>query len=316
MSEQDSPDQDQVQPEANDPSAFAAMRFAGRRPGFGAHLIGAILTFGIWMIINMIVFIPLAFVGGVDVMQIIVEQKNWIDIAPEQDPAALLACALILISIILMLPGLWFVVRYINQRAFRTVVTASARFRMGEALKGFLIYLVAMAVGAGVLELFAGSEPELIYDPDRFWKYVPLVLLLTPFQCFAEEVFVRGYLFQAVSTFTRLLALRLIVPALVFTMLHSSNGDWSAGGIWAIVSYFTIAVYLGLVTVKTDGVEHATGIHTANNILAFTLVSTAGAGMPFATVFYDPSPDYMLGYIGLLLSLPIHYFIAFRLLKG
>ena len=164
------------------------------------------------------------------------------------------------------------------------------------------------------MALFIDSEVEVVYDPARYWKFVPLVLLLTPLQAFGEEVFVRGYLYQTVSAMTARVAVRLIVPSLAFMLLHIYNQDAAVGGIWAFASYFGFGVYFAYVTLKTAGVEHATGLHTANNLSAFLITTTAGAGMPFATIYFDPSPDYALGAFSLAALAGVHYLLAFHVL--
>lgn len=56
--------------------------------------------------------------------------------------------------------------------------------------------------------------------------------------------------------------------------------------------------------------------HTANNIFAFSISTSSGSGMPFATIFYEPEPDYMAGFIMILLVVMLHYLLYFRIFRS
>ena len=59
-----------------------------------------------------------------------------------------------------------------------------------------------------------------------------------------------------------------------------------------LADYFLIALYLGFLTLRSGGLEHAVGLHLANNIYAFSIVNYAAGDWPIPSVFFDPSAEY------------------------
>lgn len=295
---------------------FAARRLEGRGAGW-SHVGGAILTFCLWQLSVVPLILGVALLGYPGALEMIRNRVNWVDLLPDQDAAAIAACAILLLSLIVLLLINWLIVRVWHRRSLMSILTAHERFRWRSALMSFAIFAGAiLLVSSTAAFLNAGAEVQVIFDSKRFFPFLVLVLVLTPFQCLAEEAFVRGYLYQGVAAFTASNILRIGVPAAVFMAMHSANGDFLEGGIWVLLIYFTFGTYFGLLTVKTAGVEVAAGAHTANNIFAFAISTSAGAGMPFATIFYEPEPDYMAGFVMILLVAALHYLIFFRLFRN
>lgn len=296
--------------------AFAARRLEGRGGGL-AHLGGALLIFIVWQIAVIPLVLAISFLGYGDALDMIVNQVNWVDLTPAQDGAALATCAVLLLSLVLLLLVTWLILKVLHKRSLLSVLTAHDRFQWRTSLLSFVVFIAALLAVAGVTALMGlGSEVRVVFEPGRWLPFFILVLLLTPFQALAEEAFVRGYLFQGVAAFSASMAVRIGVPALLFMAMHSANGDFLKGGIWAILIFLGFGLYFGLLTVRTSGVEAATGAHTANNIFAFSVATSSGAGMPFATIFYEPEPDYMAGFFTIMAVAALHYLIFFKIFNA
>lgn len=295
---------------------FAARRLEGRGGGW-THLGGAAFIYVLWQVASLPLVFLLVFFGFSEALGIISDRVNWIDLAPDQDMAALVACAVLLLALVLLLLIVWLTVKLVHQRRLISILTAHVRFQWRSAFVSFASFIAAMlvvSIGANILGV--GGDVETIFDPGRYFPFLVLVLVLTPFQALAEEAFVRGYLYQGISSFTASNILRIGLPAGLFMLMHSANSDFLQGGLWAILIFFTMGAYFGLLTVKTSGVEVSTGAHTANNIFAFSVSTTSGAGMPFATIFYEPEPDYMVGFVMIMLVAALHYLLYFRIFRS
>lgn len=176
---------------------FAARRLEGRGGGW-AHLGGAALAYGLWQVS----FIPLVFLlvilGYPEALEMIADRVNWVDLTPDQDIAALVACAFLLLALVLLLMINWLIVKTIHQRSLISILTAHDRFQWRSALVSFAIYIAAMlVVSVLAASLGVGTDVETVFDAGRYFPFLALVLILTPFQALAEEAFVRGYLYQA-----------------------------------------------------------------------------------------------------------------------
>lgn len=294
-------------------SALAAMRFEGRS-GAGRHIVGAVFILLLWVLLNVVMVLVVTALGFQDAVYLMGDGVNWIDLDPAQDVDARVVCAMVLISPALLIPSVWIVTRLLLGRSLKSTFTAAPKFRWGLALTSVATFLIASFSVSMIFEVFVSSDLQQIYDPARFWPFVPIIVLLTPLQIFGEEVFVRGYLFQTVSTFTKAYIIRLVLPSVVFASLHLANQDMAMGGLWALGLYFGIGAYLAFITIRTDGVEHASAIHLINNLSAFLLVSSAGTGMPFPAIYYDPAPDYSVGFVAMILVLLVHYLLTFKVL--
>jgi membrane protease YdiL (CAAX protease family) len=107
-----------------------------------------------------------------------------------------------------------------------------------------------------------------------------VIVLLVPLQATAEEYLFRGWFVQAVGSwapsrwtgwFGRMLALwpALLISATVFTLGHGYTG-------WARVDTFLFGLVVGLLAVRTGGLEAGIALHSFNNLYAFLLPAAAG----------------------------------------
>lgn len=291
---------------AYNPNAFFDLARPENRNG-SRYIWGSILTVVLWLLIVIIVSVAFVILGFESAIELTAEGRAWKDLTPDQDFDALIACFFILFSLVALLIANLIVVKFIHKQPFLEVFTARPKFDFRRlALSGLLLLVLhGLVLSFGLL-----TSPEefiLVFDLGRMAPFIVLVLLLAPLQCFAEEVFFRGYLTQGLSIFTGNLIVRLTVPALVFALFHAANGDWSAGGIWATVTYISLAIYLAIITWRSNGLEAATGLHVVNNLMAFLIVTSPSAGMPFATVLVTDTPNYMVGFFSLLPVLALHY---------
>jgi membrane protease YdiL (CAAX protease family) len=129
---------------------------------------------------------------------------------------------------------------------------------------------------------------DYCFDPENFvlqlnWgNFVVLILLslcLIPLQTTVEELVFRGYLPQAIAARTKSRWLAILIPALLFGLLHYGNPEVEEFGFWIMMpNYVFIALMLGLISILDDGIELAIGIHAANNIfLAIFITHPSGA---------------------------------------
>lgn len=298
---------------AEEEDAFAARRLEGRGGGL-AHMGGALLIFIVWQISVIPLVLVISAIGYPDALEMIINKVNWVDLEPARDSAALAACAVLLLSLVLLLLVTWIFLKVLHKRTLISILTAHDRFQWSTSFLSFAVFAAAIVLVSGVTTAFGqGTQTEMIFEPWRWLPFFLLVILLTPLQALAEEAFVRGYLFQGIAAFSRNTFVRIGVPALLFMVMHSANGDFLKGGIWAILIFLGFGLYFGLLTVRTAGVEAAAGAHTANNIFAFSVSTSSGAGMPFATIFYEPEPNYMAGFFAIMAVAALHYFVFFRI---
>ena len=181
------------------------------------------------------------------------------------------------ISIIPVIPAIFIARLITNFKPLGLIHSIAGRMRwsyLGVFLGfGFLIfglYNVGNLVLAGSLTTQNSVHP---LNSGMFWLYIVLILLVVPFQCYAEELLFRGYLMQTVGRWLKNPVWAIIIPAPIFMVLHGY-------GLWGLLSVLTMALIAGFLCWYTGGLEAGIGLHIANNISGIIL-GLLGLADPF-----------------------------------
>ena len=128
-----------------------------------------------------------------------------------------------------------------------------------------------------------------IVDADNFiitlnYKSFLYALLLSmivfPIQASWEEFFFRGYLAQVFAGWTNSRVVSIIIPSILFGLLHSANPEVFEYGFFPMmIQYIGLGIIFGLTSAFDDGIELAIGAHIINNILSSILVSFKGSAL-------------------------------------
>ena len=212
-----------------------------------------------------------------------------------------------------VLIGLWIGIRNAHKRSFRTLITPRDRIRWGRIFQGFGLQMGLGIVFAAIDALLFPDNYTYTLDPERFYKFVLLVLLLTPFQTTTEELLTRSYFLQILGHFTRHPIALVILNALPFALFHLMNPEIAAYGLVPmLISYFVVGAFLALVTLKDNGAELAIGIHAANNMFAAVLVNYKGSALSTNAIFTISEVNVWSGTVAYIVSAAIMYRILFR----
>jgi len=166
----------------------------------------------------------------------------------------------------------------LHERSFMTVINGTRKIRWGRILVGYAIWGVIMAFILVVDFYLNISNYEVQLN---FKALIPLALVsmvLIPFQAFYEEILFRGYLAQGIGRLTTNRLAVILIPSVIFALLHGLNPEVEKHGFWVMMpQYFIVAISYALVSVFDDGIELAMGAHAANNTFISVFVVTEGA---------------------------------------
>jgi len=202
--------------------------------------------------------------------------------------------ALVYLLVLLMFPpmaiGLWLGVRHVQKRTILSLHTAHFRFRWGRM---FFAMLVVWAIAAAVTygSHIAGLSPvKLVFDPAKFWMYLPVTLLFIPLQSATEEIALRGYLNQGLAQYIKNPWAVFVLTSAGFAALHLGNPEVAEtvkrhSIFVALSGYFFFGLFACVLTYIDGGLETAIGMHTANNIFAAAIVGYDNSALPVPTVF-------------------------------
>lgn len=132
-------------------------------------------------------------------------------------------------------------------------------------------YLVlSMVLALVVFNLFLflqhlGQPFPTLQPQPNYWIFLVVILLTSPLQAAAEEFFFRGYLLQSFHTLApRSPWFGVVCAAALFALFHGTQN------IPLFLDRFLFGVMVGVLVVKTGGLEAAIGAHVINNVLAFS----------------------------------------------
>ncbi|MFI6096440.1 lysostaphin resistance A-like protein [Lentzea sp. NPDC051213] len=101
-------------------------------------------------------------------------------------------------------------------------------------------------------------------------QFLVVVVLIVPLQAAAEEYVCRGWLFQAISSWTRSPWPAAVLTTALFVGLH----EYTDPLVIADLVVFSLAMCW--LTVRTGGIEAAIALHVANNAVGLLVVTTQG----------------------------------------
>ena len=183
----------------------------------------------------------------------------------------------LLITIIPVIPAIFIARLITNFKPLGLIHSIAGRMRwsylsvfLGFGFLIFGLYNVGNLVLAGSLTTQNSVHP---LNSGMFWLYIVLILLIVPFQCYAEELLFRGYLMQTVGRWLKNPVWAIIIPAPIFMVLHGY-------GLWGLLSVLTMALIAGFLCWYTGGLEAGIGLHIANNVSIF-IFGLLGLADPF-----------------------------------
>lgn len=180
--------------------------------------------------------------------------------------------------------GIYLSLRWLHQRTMQSLITPFASISWRRIWQGFSVFFLIKSVEILISYLLSPTDFTFNFQPASFFIFVPFVLLLTPIQTATEELFFRGYLLQGIGyRFGKWVA--VIGTSLLFMLLHTANPEVSTQLNWTGVAsligyYFMTGVFLSWLTLKDGTLELALGVHAANNIATFLLVTSANSVVP------------------------------------
>ncbi len=202
--------------------------------------------------------------------------------------------ALVYMFMLLMFPplalGLWMGVKHVQKRSILSLHTAHYRFRWKRMVFAMLVVWAIAAVSSYGAHATGLSEAKLVFDPSRFWKYLPITLLFIPLQSATEEIALRGYLNQGLGKYIKNPWIVFIITSAAFASLHLSNPEVAETvkehSIWVAMSgYFFFGMFACVLTYIDGGLEAAIGMHAANNMFAAAIVGYDNSALPVPTIF-------------------------------
>lgn len=192
--------------------------------------------------------------------------------------------------------GIFLATKWVHQRKWKTLINASGSICFKKLLFGFLIWSTLIVISFIVGFILNSNNRLLTFEPHRWWMFLPFAVVFTPIQVLSEELLFRGYLLQGISCIIRQPLLLTIVNSFLFAAAHLPIAQTSLETVWMTLYYFVWGVFLVVVTLKSNGIELALGIHTATNLYGVLFVQATNSVITTPTIWkINPAhPKYLV----------------------
>ena len=266
------------------------------------YLVVILVAFGVGQTVGAI---PLIVVLGISIAMNggqVATPENPMDLSAYGiDPS--LGLALMVIPFIVTLVLAIVLIKSFHQRTSKDVLNGGRRFRWNRFWLGVSVWGAMILVLFFAQLLISPEELEFRFDPATFIPLVFVAVLLIPIQSGTEEFIFRGYLAQGVAVWTKSRWAVILIPSILFALLHGMNPEVKEHGFWMMMpSYFVFGVAFAITAILDDGIELAIGIHAVNNTLGALLVTSKESALQVPSLFFQQETDPVNESLALVLS--------------
>jgi uncharacterized protein len=268
------------------------------------YVFGIFLSLFFWVIIGGIVSVVIAFLfaGGMGTKGVLALMKS----------RSIEAFVVNDLMFVFWFLGTVLAVRNVHGRSAWGLVSADQRINWRRLSYGFAVWFVILMIPSFISLWMNPGEYKFDFNVNKWPLAFLLVMILTPIQTSAEEIFFRGYLLQGMGLITRQPLVLIFINGLLFMLPHLGNPEVANGVFWVALEYFSIGVFLAFITLQDNRLELALGVHAANNIThIFFTTSDSALGTP-ALWTAQPSPAGFTDIAIVLISISIAYYLFFH----
>lgn len=184
------------------------------------------------------------------------------------------AVLIALFSAVLMLPGLWLVLRFLHHRSLRSVLAPTGRVHWGNYTRAMLFILAFGGIASIPVLLNAEFTQQLSLS--QWLPWLAPALLLIFLQTATEELVFRGYLMQQLAARFHSRWVWWVLPAALFGALHYNTLTYGANAWLVVFAAFLTGLIFGDITARSGDLSIALGLHFANNLTVILLLGVPG----------------------------------------
>lgn len=187
----------------------------------------------------------------------------------------------------LMLPFVWLGLRLVEGVSIGALSSVTGYLRWNRIWGGLGLAIVALSPSIILSTVEAarmgGPTPEAI---SRLPLLLPIIFVLVPLQCAAEEYVFRGFFLRTLMGWGLNSIIAIIIATIFFTLGH-------VYGWMGMVDVAVFGLAMGWLTVRTKGLEASIALHVVNNMsgMLFAALGLANplddSEMPLWTLFFS-----------------------------
>jgi len=213
------------------------------------HLVRALDNQNQWwkyLVIVLAGFIAANFIGAIPLMVVIslkmIQSGNTIVPNPDNsmdlsvygiDPN--IGLILIMLPFLVGLITVSLMFKPLHKRSFKEIVNGTNTIRWNRFFFGIIGWGIISGIYLFVDYVINPSNYVLNFSISAFIPLILISVILIPFQTTFEEVLFRGYLTQGFAAWTRSRWVAIIVPGVLFGLMHSFNPEIKEFGFWTAI---------------------------------------------------------------------------------
>ena len=196
------------------------------------------------------------------------------------------AFLLLMLSFVVILLISIVLIKVLHKRSFAETVNGTKKVRINRCLTGAAVWAILIAIYYLGDYFINPGDYQLQFNLSAFIPLLFISFIMIPIQTTSEEFLFRGYLTQGFAGWTKNRWLAILIPGLLFGLLHFSNPEVKEFGFLVSMSqYVFMGLLFGLVAVLDDGIELAMGMHAANNLFLSLFVTHSASAFQTDAVF-------------------------------
>ncbi|MCS6906770.1 MAG: CPBP family intramembrane glutamic endopeptidase [Anaerolineales bacterium] len=272
---------------------FLAQAQSGKN-AWWRYLVGILIILIVWQVGGALLILPLI-------------AANQGKVPEEATPVSFV---FFLSTFAFLLLGTWLVNRLWHGRSVLSLTTPFGRVNWKRVFLGIAVWLVAMTIVAVVEALLHPGRYVLNPNPVSIIPYFLLGLVLIPMQTSAEEYFFRGYLLQASGRLMRNPFALSVLNGVLFAFPHLMNPEVGVMGLALSVAFYAaMGFFLAWLTLRSQTLELALGIHAANNFFTGIFANYVTTALPTESLFIIQTLDPVFGLVSFLVAAGAVYLV-------
>jgi membrane protease YdiL (CAAX protease family) len=204
-------------------------------------------------------------------------------------------------------------VKAMHGRTFAETVNGTKSVRWNRTLFGFTIWFLLMIIYLAVDYSLHSDNYVLQFDWSKFAVLFVLSIVFVPLQTTSEELLIRGYMAQGIGAGTHSRWWALIIPSIIFGLLHIANPEVAKFGFLLSMSQYLFFGFLfGLIAILDDGIELSMGLHAANNLFLVFFTTNSASALQTDAIFSIKEINPVLDLISLIIIGLVVFFILYK----
>lgn len=204
------------------------------------------------------------------------------------------------IPFFLITPLVW---RMATGTSVAQLVNVRGRIDGRRIVLGFAAWF-ALSAASSVFDWFLHpADYRYTFLPRVFLPFLAVCIVLLPIQCWAEELFFRGWVLRWAARLPK--ASQAIISGVVFAAPHLGNPEAAQQTWLALTAWFTLGLGWAWVSARDGGIELALGAHLANNAFSLLIVGYDEGALPTAAVMTTSSINLAATVVALFVIVPV-----------